>query len=212
MLVHEMIPQGATKFVIPDWCGNSDPKFCFTVHKRTGQVCDVVEFSKDRGFLVFGRDVGCCDIFVGHASVSRQHAAVVWHKNNYCYLLDLESESGTKINGRVLEPKVPMMIYPDDKITFGKSSRLLKFSDNFEKALYEREAYLRDAPVFPEFAEDVEGNLLEGKKAISPPPPTYPTAQEAMGTDYSSEQLAAAQPPPPAEQPPPPPPPPPAHG
>lgn len=71
---------------------------------------------------VFGRDTAVCDIFVGHASVSRQHAFLCWH-HGICYACPFETPSGTKVNGELLRYGELRPLAVGDALVCGKSAR-----------------------------------------------------------------------------------------
>lgn len=71
---------------------------------------------------VFGRDRSC-DFVLKHASISRQHAALVFHKDGGYWLIDLKSTHKTFIGGKPIKPKEPVKIPKGVKFWFGESTR-----------------------------------------------------------------------------------------
>jgi nuclear inhibitor of protein phosphatase 1 len=62
---------------------------------------------------------------VDHASCSRVHAALLWHKElNRPFLIDLGSTHGTFIGHIRLENHKPQQVHIDSEIHFGESSRI----------------------------------------------------------------------------------------
>lgn len=73
----------------------------------------------------FGRNKQMCDFCIDHASCSRVHAALVWHKHlSRPFLIDLGSTHGTYIGHIRLEQKKPQQVPLDSEIHFGASTRI----------------------------------------------------------------------------------------
>ncbi|GMH40764.1 hypothetical protein BSKO_08668 [Bryopsis sp. KO-2023] len=64
----------------------------------------------EKPFYVFGRDATLCDVTHQHDSVSRMHAAIVHHKDGRCFIIDLKSTRGTKLNGANLLGHKPTVL------------------------------------------------------------------------------------------------------
>jgi nuclear inhibitor of protein phosphatase 1 len=91
----------------------------------------------------FGRNKDSCDFVIDHASCSRCHAVLVWHKDlNRSFLVDLNSSKksffqalivsqltyffeahGTFIGHLRLEPNKPQQVFVDSELKFGASTR-----------------------------------------------------------------------------------------
>jgi len=73
----------------------------------------------------FGRNKQLCDFCIDHASSSRVHAALAWHKHlNRPFIIDLGSTHGTFIGNLRLESKKPQQVPIDSQIHFGASTRI----------------------------------------------------------------------------------------
>jgi pSer/pThr/pTyr-binding forkhead associated (FHA) protein len=70
--------------------------------KRYGFDVDVDKLITRRGGMVIGRDLGQCDIGLGHATVSRRHARLVF-ADGALRIEDLGSTNRTAIDGVALE-------------------------------------------------------------------------------------------------------------
>ena len=70
---------GQSTWQPPDWAIEPRPGVYYLEILKDGQVLDRINLDKRRH--VFGRQQPTCDFVLDHQSVSRQHAAVVPHKN-----------------------------------------------------------------------------------------------------------------------------------
>jgi len=83
----------------------------------------------DKGSVVIGRAADA-DFRIDALSVSRRHAVLYiapTRDSNVCALRleDLGSSNGSRVGGRVLEPRTPTAIGPDDAIALGTVSLLV---------------------------------------------------------------------------------------
>jgi hypothetical protein len=62
-----------------------------------------------------------CDVVMRDASVSKLHAHFRI-ENDGLEIIDLESQNGTRVNGRPLSPNAPERVAPGDTIVFGTVS------------------------------------------------------------------------------------------
>ena len=94
--------------------------------------------------------------FVSHASCSRAHAAIMFHKVlKKAFVVDLKSAHGTFIGYRRLEPHVPIQLPADVQLRIGASTRRYVFKNKpLEKEKRQQEIEL------PEEEEDLD-NLTE---------------------------------------------------
>lgn len=77
-----------------------------------------------KNHYIFGRNPDLNEFCLNHASCSRQHAALIYHKHlKRFFLVDLESRYGTFIGKLKLEPNKPTQIQPDTQFSFGESTR-----------------------------------------------------------------------------------------
>ncbi|XP_060536465.1 nuclear inhibitor of protein phosphatase 1 isoform X2 [Cylas formicarius] len=107
---------------------------------------------------LFGRNSQMNDFCIDHASCSRVHAALVWHKHlNRAFLVDLGSTHGTFIGSLRLEGNKPTQLPIDSGFHFGASTRnyiirerpqtgIRPIIDEIEKASEETEGGLLGLP------------------------------------------------------------------
>ncbi|KAI0561319.1 FHA domain containing protein [Gracilaria domingensis] len=93
------------------------------IRHKNKETVGWIKFMDPIPFLLFGRDLGASHVFVGHPSVSPQHAVAFWdRRTGLCMIQDLESESGTKLNGKSLSHLEPVVLQPKDEIVMGNSA------------------------------------------------------------------------------------------
>lgn len=73
---------GQSTWQPPDWAIEPRPGVYYLEVIKDGEVLDRINLDKRRH--IFGRQFHACDFVLDHQSVSRQHAAVVPHKNGRC--------------------------------------------------------------------------------------------------------------------------------
>lgn len=73
---------GQSNWLPPDWAIEPRPGVFYLEVIKDGEVLDRINLDKRR--QIFGRQFQACDFVLDHQSVSRQHAAVVPHKNGRC--------------------------------------------------------------------------------------------------------------------------------
>eukprot|EP00731_Ephydatia_muelleri_P031847 Em0023g354a len=109
-------------FKVPSWAGKPPPGLHLDVLKD-GTVLQKYLID-EKSCYIFGRNKDSCDFFLQHDSCSRQHAALVYHKQlSRVFLMDLGSTHGTFIGTMRLEPQKPTQLPIDTTIRFGASSR-----------------------------------------------------------------------------------------
>lgn len=69
--------------------------------------------------LLVGKWSDSADIFLDEATVSRIHAKILREGMN-CYVVDLNSKNGTRINGVSLAPEERKLLKNNDIIAFAK--------------------------------------------------------------------------------------------
>lgn len=79
---------GQSTWQPPDWAIEPRPGVYYLEVLKDGEVLDRINL--DRRRHIFGRQFHTCDFVLDHQSVSRQHAAVIPHKNGR---LDIFSRS-----------------------------------------------------------------------------------------------------------------------
>lgn len=109
-------------FDIPSWAGKPPSGLHLDVMKD-GKMIQKLMVDEKKSYL-FGRNNKLCDFTIDHASCSRVHACLVWHKNlNRPFLIDNGSTHGTYIGKIRLEPKKPTQVHIDSVLSFGASTR-----------------------------------------------------------------------------------------
>ena len=116
--------QDQFSYTCPNWACKPPPScgFYFDVMK------DNVVISKllldDKLYFLIGRHSKQCNFVLDHASVSRFHSVVLYHKHlKRIFLIDLGSTHGTFIGSLRLEAHKPQVIPIDTTIYFGQSTR-----------------------------------------------------------------------------------------
>ena len=116
--------QLVNNFEVPSWAGKPPPGLHLDVMKE-GKLIQKLMIDEKKCFF-FGRNRQLCDFPIEHASSSRVHAALVWHRAlSRAFLIDLGSTHGTFIGDHTrLESFKPQQVPPDSKIHFGASQRI----------------------------------------------------------------------------------------
>lgn len=70
---------GQSSWTPPDWAIEPRPGVYYLEVLKDGEVLDRINLDKRRN--IFGRQFATCDFVLDHQSVSRQHAAIIPHKN-----------------------------------------------------------------------------------------------------------------------------------
>ncbi|KAL4237091.1 Nuclear inhibitor of protein phosphatase 1 [Mactra antiquata] len=105
------------------WAGKPGPGLHLDVTKD-GKLVQKLMVDEKKCYF-FGRNKQMCDFCIDHASCSRVHAALVWHKHlSRPFLIDLGSTHGTYIGHIRLESRKPQQIPIDSEIHFGASTRI----------------------------------------------------------------------------------------
>ncbi|CAK5074472.1 unnamed protein product [Meloidogyne enterolobii] len=121
------------KYKLPEWIG-CPPK---------GTHLDVTKGPKliqkllidEKGYYYFGRNPTDCDFVCEHASCSRVHALLLFHKLiKRVAIVDLESSHGTFVNNIRISSLSPVFLDPDQCFHFGASTRryFLREKDDVE--------------------------------------------------------------------------------
>ncbi|XP_071119716.1 nuclear inhibitor of protein phosphatase 1-like isoform X1 [Haliotis cracherodii] len=110
-------------FEVPTWAGKPQPGLHLDVTKDGKMIQKLMVDEKKCYF--FGRNKQLCDFCIDHASCSRVHAALVWHKHlSRPFIMDLGSTHGTFIGQIRLEKRKPQQVPIDSEIHFGASTRI----------------------------------------------------------------------------------------
>ncbi|XP_059663725.1 protein phosphatase 1 regulatory inhibitor subunit PPP1R8 homolog [Cornus florida] len=147
---------GQSTWQPPDWAIEPRPGVYYLEVMKDGEVLDQINLDKKRH--IFGRQFHTCDYVLDHQSVSRQHAAVVPHKNGSIYVIDLGSAHGTFVANERLTKDSPVELEAGQSLRFAASTR--------SYILRKNNAALFPPPLLP--AE------------ISLPPPPDPSDEEAV--------------------------------
>ncbi|XP_042520634.1 protein phosphatase 1 regulatory inhibitor subunit PPP1R8 homolog [Macadamia integrifolia] len=147
---------GQSTWQPPDWAIEPRPGVYYLEVLKDGEVLDRINLDKRRH--IFGRQFPMCDFVLDHQSVSRQHAAVVPHKNGSVYVIDLGSAHGTFVANERLSKDNPVELEVGQSLRFAASTRsYILRKDN--------------AALFPPPPLPTEINL---------PPPPDPSDEEAV--------------------------------
>lgn len=112
---------GQSTWQPPDWAIEPRPGVYYLEVLKDGEVIDRVNLDKKRH--IFGRQVPACDFVLDHQSVSRQHAAVIPHKNGSIYVIDLGSVHGTFVANERLTKDNPVELEIGQSLRFAASTR-----------------------------------------------------------------------------------------
>ncbi|CAM6023560.1 unnamed protein product [Sphagnum balticum] len=112
---------GGSNWQPPDWAVEFKPGVYVLEVLKEGGVVDKVCLEKKRA--LFGRQALMCDYVLDHPSVSRQHAAVVQHKNGSVYVIDLGSVHGTFVSNERLSKDNPVELEVGQSLRFAASTR-----------------------------------------------------------------------------------------
>ena len=111
---HKKIVPEIEGFEIPSWAGKPSSGLHLDVLKdKDGEVKMIQKMMVDeKKAYFFGRNPLYCDFTIDHASCSRVHAVLLFHKNlNKSFLVDLNSAHGTFIGKVRLEALKPTQIH-----------------------------------------------------------------------------------------------------
>uniref|UniRef100_A0ACD5ZWP3 Uncharacterized protein n=1 Tax=Avena sativa TaxID=4498 RepID=A0ACD5ZWP3_AVESA len=112
---------GQSTWQPPDWAIEPRPGVYYLEVLKDGDVIDRINLDKKRH--IFGRQVPACEFVLDHQSVSRQHAAVVPHKNGSVYVIDLGSVHGTFVANERLTKDNPVELEVGQSLRFAASTR-----------------------------------------------------------------------------------------
>ncbi|KAH0457831.1 hypothetical protein IEQ34_013146 [Dendrobium chrysotoxum] len=112
---------GQSTWQPPDWAIEPRSGFYYLEVMKDGDVLDRINLDKKRH--IFGRQVHTCDFVLDHQSVSRQHAAVIPHKNGSIYVIDLGSVHGTFVGNERLIKDTPVELEVGQSLRFAASTR-----------------------------------------------------------------------------------------
>lgn len=112
----------ANHYEVPSWAGKPPVGLHLDVLKGE-KLIQKLMIDEKRCYL-FGRNSQMNDFCIDHASCSRVHSALVYHKHlNRAFLVDLGSTHGTYIGNMRLESNKPTQLPIDSTFHFGASTR-----------------------------------------------------------------------------------------
>uniref|UniRef100_A0A8R1TJY0 FHA domain-containing protein n=1 Tax=Onchocerca volvulus TaxID=6282 RepID=A0A8R1TJY0_ONCVO len=165
-----------TDYEIPPWAGRP-PSGCHLDVVKGDQLIQKLMVDEKRAYF-FGRNPKQCDFVVEHASCSRVHAVLIYHKFLQRFaLIDMNSCHGTFIGKVRIEPKQPVFIDIASIFHFGASTRRYILRAKLDSNLTEYNTALnRRIPVIPISLEDARrkkrqrGNVafIEEETIINP--------------------------------------------
>lgn len=112
---------GQSTWQPPDWAIEPRPGVYYLEVMKDGEVLDRINLDKRKH--IFGRQVPTCDFVLDHQSVSRQHAAVVPHKNGSVFVIDMGSVHGTFVANERLTKDNPVELEVGQSLRFAASTR-----------------------------------------------------------------------------------------
>lgn len=121
---------GQSTWQPPDWAIEPRRGVYYLDVIKDGEVLDRINLDKRRH--IFGRQFHTCDFVLDHQSVSRQHAAVVPHKNGSIYVIDLGSAHGTFVANERLTKDSPVELENGQSLKFAASTRTYILRKNNE--------------------------------------------------------------------------------
>uniref|UniRef100_A0A1J3F0H4 Nuclear inhibitor of protein phosphatase 1 n=1 Tax=Noccaea caerulescens TaxID=107243 RepID=A0A1J3F0H4_NOCCA len=129
------IGAGQSSWHPPDWAVEPRAGVYSLEVVKDGEILDRIHL--DRRRHIFGRQHQTCDFVLDHQSVSRQHAAVVPHKNGSIFVIDLGSAHGTFVANERLTKDSPVELEVGQSLRFAASTRIYVLRKNSE-ALFTR--------------------------------------------------------------------------
>ncbi|XP_037085372.1 nuclear inhibitor of protein phosphatase 1-like [Pollicipes pollicipes] len=118
---------------VPNWAGKAPVGLHLDVLKGD-KLAQKLMVDEKRCYL-FGRNPQLNDFCIDHASCSRVHAAMVWHKHlDRAFLVDLGSTHGTYIGSMRIESNKPTQLPIDSAFHFGASTRVYMLRERPQQA------------------------------------------------------------------------------
>ncbi|KAJ0988204.1 hypothetical protein J5N97_006560 [Dioscorea zingiberensis] len=112
---------GQSTWQPPDWAIEPRPGVYYLEVLKDGEVLDQINLDKRKH--IFGRQMPTCDFVLDHQSVSRQHAAIIPHKDGSIYVIDLGSVHGTFVANERLTKDNPVELEVGQSLRFAASTR-----------------------------------------------------------------------------------------
>jgi len=153
-------------YEFPSWCGRAPPGTHLDVMKDDKLIEKLL--IDEKKYYIFGRNNEMCDFITNHASCSRAHAAILYHKIlKKAFVVDLKSAHGTFLGYKRLEPHVPIQLPADIQLRLGASTRSYVFKD---KPLEKDKSEQIELPEEEEELDNLtEYNTARNKKLVQMP-------------------------------------------
>lgn len=164
--------EGMPKYEIPSWAGRP-PSGCHLDVVKGDQLIQKLMVDEKKAYY-FGRNPKLCDFVVEHASCSRVHAVLLYHRFLQRFaLVDLGSCHGTFVGKLRIEPMQPVFIELVSVFHFGASTRHYILRGKLESTNLDDET---GGEVLPE-DQELE-NLTEYNTALNRRIPAIPISLE----------------------------------
>ena len=150
----------------PNWACRPPPScgFYFDVMKNNTVISKLL--LDDKLYFLIGRHSKQCHFILDHASVSRFHSVVLYHKHlDRIFLIDLGSTHGTFIGSVRLEPHKPQVIPIDTTIYFGQSTRCYTLRER-KLEMYSMSSSLQNPSILHETGGELD-DLTQYNTAIN---------------------------------------------
>lgn len=159
-------------YEIPSWAGRP-PEGCHLDVLKGDQLIQKLMVDEKKAYY-FGRNPKQCDFVVEHASCSRVHAVLLYHKHLQRFaLVDLGSSHGTFIGSSRLDAFQPVFIELSSDFHFGASTRKYVLRSKLDGTGTEEEGATEMLPEEQELE-----NLTEYNTAVNRRIPAIPISIE----------------------------------
>ena len=100
-------------------------------------------YLEDKPFYTIGSALDC-DLKFSHNSIDSYHAVIAHDKSLGVVLIDLNSSSGTFIEGNRVKKSIPAPLYQNDTVLFGEKQKVYKIEIDYEYVQRECEKKISD--------------------------------------------------------------------
>ena len=107
---------------------------------KDGELIESIQLSASKRLYTVGRQPNVSDIFLSHASISREQATLTVSASGTVVVMDAGSAQGTFISGKKLPPKKKHALPPGRSLVFGKSTRVYKLREGGSGFMNDAEA------------------------------------------------------------------------
>ncbi|CAD5206639.1 unnamed protein product [Bursaphelenchus okinawaensis] len=155
--------KGNGVYKVPSWAGRPPPGSHLDVKKDERVIQKLL--IDEKGYYYFGRNPNQCDFTIEHASASRVHAVLLYHKALKKFaVVDLGSSHGTFVKGVKVSSSQPVFLEYNDGFRFGASSRSYIIREKVAQLTHSDQA---DVPL-PETETEVDNltnyNTMQNKR------------------------------------------------